>query len=164
METEENEVIGFQCNATAAGCNQYDELHMCINTTLTVEGYSLEKFLNQTYQHKLNKIHTNFSDDQCIRNSVNLKILSDQEFATLIGSSEKDEAFVALIPSGSIIYCIFGVVNECRHKPVLDGVATKYVIKNSPMSCGRRHCNMFTHYITAVCPTFTVLPSPGIHY
>jgi hypothetical protein len=147
VEVEKNEVKGFQCNVnTSAGCSDDGELHICINTTVPVKDYTLETFIDQPFQNPMAEIQSNVSDDQCFKKFVNLKVLTQQDYAALNNASKKDDAFVVLIPNGTVLYCVFGAENLCRNIPVLGDSATKYnITEHSPNTC--------------VCSTPTVSPS-----
>ena len=146
VEVEKNEVIGFQCNVnTSAGCSDDGELHICINTTVHVQDYTLETFIDQLFQNPMAEIQSNVSDDQCIKKFVNLKVLTHQDYAAPKNVPKKDDAFVVLIPNGTVLYCVFGDGNLCRTIPVLGDSATKYNITEYPSNtCGKLNYRYFT--------------------
>ena len=147
----EGKVIGFQCNATN-NCSG-DELHICINSSTPYGKHEdkrkedLREFLDASeFQHSLSMVanteqYIRNEEDGCIRTFVNFRILTKNDFEEKVynHSEQKDAAFVVLIPSGSIVYCVFGNPHDCFNGNVLASLAIRY----TSVSAGKQTQNKY---------------------
>lgn len=155
VNVQENEVKGFRCGANNTTCDQLHDkssLHLCIHSA-TLFGSkikSIEKFLdeNNSMQHHPSLVEViNSNGHGCYERVVNIRTLTEQDFFMFSGGSNtvKDDAFVIVIPSGSIIFCITGPP-RCYTQNVVLGSATKYIINTTvpaPTSCVPESTSMF---------------------
>ena len=164
---------GFQCNVTTTNCGEpeYPQFFICINSSLPINGHDndvLKDVLreNSGYQHDYEMVTAESNDSHCMKKFVNFKILTQQDFEHITNNSdgEKDKAYVVLIPSGNVVYCIIGAGdNECPNRPVVTGSAVRFVIENhSPIAPGKQqlptfklglHTNMVTVVVLYTDPT-----------
>ena len=100
---EENSVIGFECKkaSTAEG-----SLQLCIDFP---HNRSMTDFLRwSSQQHHLNKLEITDTSDGYTSTILNVRVV--QESTLNDTDRETDVAYVALVPNGSIVYCI-NVIN-----------------------------------------------------
>ena len=118
---------GFQCNVTT-NCGE-PHFFICIDSSLRHDNVVLDDVLseNSGYQHDYGMVTAESNDSHCMKKFVNFRILIQQDFELI----EKDKAYVVLIPSGSVVYCIIGTAdNECHYRPVVNDSAVRFVIEN----------------------------------
>jgi hypothetical protein len=120
VNVTENEVIGFSCDITS--CAEEEEAALCIKETKRSNATSLYLFLmTDSMQYELSMLE--ISRESGKKKNVNLRVKAAQ-----FSSGDNDKAFVANIPSGSIMFCIVGETHKCYSNPVVQGSATKYMV------------------------------------
>jgi hypothetical protein len=152
VKVKEGEVIGFQCNVTG----NEDELHICINSSTPYGEHKdkrnddLDDFLDSKFQHNRSMVEVTDKNELCIEKFVNFRILTEINFKTKVNTDggQKDRAFVALIPSGSIVYCVYGSPLDCFNGTVLAGLASKYII-SSPSMTGTTVISSSSSYLSS---------------
>ena len=122
VNVTENEVIGFSCDITSCDEEELknEDATLCIKHNDSTSS-SLYYFLSAPMQHEISMLET--LGDGGKKKYVNLRVKTAQ-----FSSGEKDKAFVAHIPSGSIMFCIVGETHKCYSNPVVQGSATKYMV------------------------------------